>query len=106
MDEVSSLQHKIASRPAVAVYFTGPDCSVCTVLRPKLRDALKEAFDAMDFIEVDIAASPEVSSNHGVFAVPTLLVFLDGKEFVRRTRNMQPDEIVVALRRPYGLLMS
>jgi thioredoxin len=96
----------IASRPAVALYFTSPNCAVCHALKPKLLDAIASTFDDVELISVDTSESPEISSQFGVFAVPTVLVFFDGKEFIRRTRNMRVEEVIDAMRRPYEVLMS
>jgi len=97
------IERAIASRPAVALYFTGPDCGVCRVLLPKLRAAFDGAFPNIPLISVDAARYPAAVAQLHVFAVPALLVFIDGKEVIRRSRNMSPREVVAALARPYGL---
>ncbi|RLD02179.1 MAG: thioredoxin, partial [Chloroflexi bacterium] len=41
-----------------------------------------------------------------VFAIPTVLVFLDGKEFLRKSRHMSVDEVIREIKRPYDIMTS
>ncbi len=97
------IERAVAARPAVALYFTGPDCGVCRVLLPKLRAVFGRELPNIPLISVDAARYPAAAARLHVFAVPALLVFIDGKEVIRRSRNMSPQEVVAALARPYGL---
>lgn len=106
VSSLASIRDTIASHPAVVLYFTSPSCSVCHALKPKLLDAMGSTFDQIEIVSVDISVAPEIASQFGVFAVPTVLVFFDGKEFIRRTRTMRVEEVIDAMRRPYEILMS
>lgn len=91
---------------AVALYFSAPSCAVCHVLEPKLRAAIRAEFPDMIFMDIDSSASPDIAAQFSVFTVPTLLVFLDGKEVVRKSRHMGISEVIDAIRRPYDMLKS
>ena len=93
----------IAGHPSVALYFTGPDCGVCRTLLPKLESVFAEEFPNTPLIIVDAARYPAAAAQLQIFTVPTLLIFLDGKESIRRSRNMSPGELVAAFARPYRL---
>ncbi|MDD3447878.1 MAG: thioredoxin family protein [Gammaproteobacteria bacterium] len=95
-----------AGHPAVAIWFSAPGCGVCGVLRPRIRALFEQAFPRVRWLEVDTAAQPALAAQHQVFTIPTLLVFLDGREFLRRARNFSPAEVRDALERPYGLLFG
>jgi thioredoxin 1 len=92
--------------PICVLYFTTPDCGVCKVLKPRLLEMLDERFPAIGFAQVDCAAAPAVAAQMGVFAVPTLIVFTEGRESLRRSRAFGLDELAAALERPYGLLLG
>ncbi len=91
---------------AAAVYFSGPDCAVCHVLKPKVFAALGRDFPRLALAEVDSAAAPEVAAQCGVFAVPTLIVYFEGEELVRKVRNFSPAQLADELQRPYALFFG
>jgi thioredoxin-like negative regulator of GroEL len=96
----------IQQQPICLVYFSAPGCSVCGVLKPKLFEMLTMRFSALAIAEVDCAQSPELAAQLGVFAVPTVLLYVDARENLRRTRSFSPLQIADALARPYALLMG
>ena len=106
MKTLESIQEAISDNPAVMLYFSAPTCNVCHVLKPKLLDAVNSNFPAFEVISIDISEEPAISSHFGVFAIPTLLVFLGGKEFLRKSRHMSVDEVINAIRRPYEIMTS
>ncbi len=46
---------------------------------------------------------PEVSAQQSIFTVPTVVVFLDGKEFIRKSRNISLSEFQKDIERPYSM---
>lgn len=106
MQTLNSIQNAIEAKPAVMLYFSAPTCNVCHALKPKLVDAFQTHFPAFEIISIDISETPEISSQFGVFTIPTLIVFLDGREFLRKSRHMSVGEVVGEIRRPYEIMMA
>ncbi len=104
MDSESDLSDFISSHPVCAVYFSGPDCTVCKALKPKLFDLLAHRFPQLVIGEVDCAASPQLAAQQIVFTIPTLIVYLNGKEGIRKSRSFSLNELVTELERPYSIL--
>lgn len=104
--DVDALKNLIASEPAVAVYFSAPNCGVCHALRPKIEDLFSEKFPSVKFVHVQIDKSPGISGEYSVFSAPTLLVFFEGKEFLRKVRLMGIQELQEKIERPYKMLMG
>ena len=98
-------QH-LVGEPALLAYFSTPDCRVCRALRPKVADLLAREFPLMAGVYVDCAALPEAAARHGVFSVPTLIAFFEGREWVRKGRSVGLSELRGAIERPYGLLFA
>ena len=94
----------IRDNPLAAVYFTGPECAVCQALKPRLFALFAERFPAMALVEVDCSREPAAAAQRRVFAVPTLVVYLDGREHLRRARAFSLVEVAEALGRPYAIL--
>lgn len=104
--DADALQGAIAGARAALVYFSGPDCNVCKVLRPKLMQLAMERYPEMERVYVDVAANPALGVAHSVFAVPTVLVFLEGREFARKSRAFSPAELMDEIVRPWALMME
>lgn len=91
---------------AVAVYFSAPNCSVCHALKPKVEALFLTHFPAVKFIHVEIDKSPDISGVFGVFSAPTLLVYFEGKEFLRKVRLMSIQELQDKIERPYKMVFN
>jgi len=106
MNPTETLNKTINENLAVMVYFSAPTCNVCHSLKPKLMEAVKENFEKMEIVSIDTSVEVDTSAQHGVFAIPTVLVFLDGKEFLRKSRHMSVNEVISEIQRPYEIMMS
>lgn len=93
----------IESNRAALFYFSTPQCNVCKVLKPKVQELLNEKFPKIKMAYVDCEIMKEVAAQNRIFAVPTILVFIDGKEFLRKSRNISLLEFSDELERPYSL---
>ncbi len=90
----------------VAFYFTTSDCNVCKVLFPKLKMLLKENFPRIKLFKIDCTKAVELSAQQNIFSVPTLVVFFDGKEFIRVSRNIGLSELYDRIERPYKMIFG
>ena len=100
---VAAFEQFIQAHPMAAVYFSGPACGVCTTLQPKLMGLFAERFPALAVAQVDCGQHQAVAAQQGVFTVPTLLIFFEGREAIRKARAFSPTEIEMELERPYGI---
>lgn len=106
MQTIDNINQIIYEKPAVMLYFSAPTCNVCHALKPKLLEAIDKNFGEFEIISVDVSVEQEVSAHFNVFAIPTVLIFLGGREFLRKSRHMSIDEVVREVRRPYDIMMS
>lgn len=103
---IEAIEQTLHSELAVALYFSAPTCNVCHALKPKLLAAFETHLPLLQVISVDISETPEIASHFSVFAIPTLLIYLDGKEFLRKSRHMSVDQVVEEIKRPYDMMTS
>jgi thioredoxin 1 len=106
IESVEAMQAFIAENEAAVVYFAGADCGVCHVLEPKVRALLGDSFPRIAFGRVATDQASELAAQQSVFAVPTLLVFFDGRESFRYARNFSVGEIARDIARPYGMFFG
>ncbi len=76
------LQHN--ERPVV-VDIWAPWCMPCRVIEPELARLSRDHQDQVDVWKVNADEQPDVVRALRVFGIPTLLVFRDGREILRRT---------------------
>lgn len=106
MQTLENIQNIIKDNVAVLLYFSSPTCNVCHALKPKLFEAVEESFENMKVVSIDISKNPDIAANFSVFSMPTVLVFLEEKEFLRKSRNMSVAQVVSEIQRPYKILFS
>lgn len=107
MNTINSISHfneVVKNEAAVLVYFSHEQCSVCKVLKPKVQSLLSENFPKMPMFYSDTMEQGEVAAQNRIFSVPTVLVFFDGKETFRFSRNIGLDELKRAIARPYSMI--
>ena len=98
------LQDKIEGEPGLLIYFSNESCSVCKILKPKVSDLLRERFPRLTACYVDIDKSPILSGQHRIFTIPSILIFFQGKEHFRFSRNIALHQLEAAIAKPYQLL--
>lgn len=103
IDEINTI---IQENLAVMLYFSAPTCNVCHALKPKLLEAIEANFKEFEIVSVDVSVSQDIAAHFSVFAIPTVLVFLDGREFLRKSRHMSIDEVIREIKRPYEIMMG
>lgn len=81
-------------------YISHEDCNVCKVLLPRLEKIL-ENYEKVQSKYVDIHKIPMIKGELSAFAVPTIVVTLDGKEIIRESRYIQLEAFDNKLERYY-----
>ncbi|MDY0117493.1 MAG: thioredoxin family protein [Sulfurimonadaceae bacterium] len=106
MKTINDIETIIQENQAVMLYFSAPTCNVCHALKPKLFEAMESNFEVFEKVSIDISEAQDVAAHFGVFTIPTIIVFLEGKEFFKKSRNMSIDEVVKEIKRPYEMMLS
>ena len=109
MIEVKSLEEVkelIESELGVLLYFSTPTCNVCQALKPKIIEEFDKNFPLIKKVFIDSSLTPEIAAFYNVFSVPTMLLFLDKKEFAREGRNVSVPLFVDRVKRVYELVNS
>ena len=106
INTLKELQNFTKSNEAVLIYFSSPSCGVCSVLKPKIFKEAKNRYPKLKQTEVDISLSLEIATNYNVLTAPTVLILLQNREFIRKTRTFGVDELLDELQRPYDILFQ
>lgn len=103
IEEFNDLTEK---EDAVLVYFSHEKCNVCKVLKPKVADLLQKDYPKVKMVYADTVISPEIAGQNSIFAVPTIVVYMGGREYIRKSRNIGIRELSEAIERPYNMMFE
>ena len=93
----------LRKKRGVLFYFATDTCSVGEAVEPKIRKLFQEKFRNFFFCFIDMNNSSELCASLHVFVEPTVLLFIDKKESLKRSRNINMIELETAVTRIYNL---
>jgi thiol-disulfide isomerase/thioredoxin len=91
LENESQYHHMMEKEETFLMYFTTPDCGVCKVLYPKLLLEVEEF--SYPLLKIDASTFTELSGQHLVFTVPTVLIIHHQKEVLRESRYIDFNKI-------------
>ncbi|MFZ2322843.1 MAG: thioredoxin family protein [Ignavibacteriaceae bacterium] len=100
----SDFQEYTKKHQAVCFYLSTPECNVCKVLKPKVIEMIENDFSRISFYYVDLNEAKEISGQLSVFSVPTILVYFEGRETIRVSRNVHLEELRGQINRYYQMI--
>lgn len=103
---LKDLQALLEDEKGVLLYFSSESCSVCKVLKPKVAALMQSRFPQMRSYYVDIEKSPVISGQFRIFTIPSILLYFEGKELARYSRNISMHQLEAAIERPYELIFE
>lgn len=106
MEDKINIAEDIKGKTAVMLYFKNDHCAPCIVLRPKVQELIKTEFPKMELIIVDSVQNPTLTGEYHVFANPTLLVFFEGKEYIRKSKYVSIPELQEEISRLYKMIFD
>lgn len=106
IENLKTLEKAIKSNNAMLAYFSKGSCNVAEALFPKVSMLIENQFPRIALYLLVLDNKPEIAEKYEVFTEPTILVFFEGKEWVRKSRNFGLEELEYSIRRPYQLIFS
>lgn len=98
VNTLAMLHDRVAETEQLLVYVSHPGCSVCHALKPQVEDMLTH-FPNIEAVAVDSDEVPDIAGAYSIFTVPVVLLFMDGKEMLRRARFVPIGELTHQLER-------
>ena len=88
MDDVKTneeLNKLINENDMLLVYFGSSSCGVCHAMKPKI-ERLLEKYHEIRGASIETGNSVELSASYSVFTVPVIILYIQGKETIRKAR--------------------
>lgn len=101
-DEIDNL---INENIITVIYFTGTSCGACEVIKKKIEEIL-EGYPNVNCYEINGEENVDIAARYGVFSLPILLLFIEGKETIRVGRNIDFLEFERSVERYNSLLFG
>ena len=102
INDVEKINETIEKNAFVIGYFTTKSCNVCKDSLPKVEKML-ENFPEIVGIKGEADVEKRIAGEYGVFAVPTIILFIEGKETFRYARNVGIEELSEKIERYYKM---
>ena len=106
IDNLDLLNQTINEQKGVVLYFSNEACSVCKVLKPRMKELVDGSYPQMSLYYIDTENSPLIAGQHRVFTIPTILIFFEGREHARLSRNIGMHQVEESIARPYQMVFE
>lgn len=106
INSLDKFQKSTSENRFVIVYFSHDTCQVCHALLPKIKSLINTEFPHIEFAYCHTEKTAEVAAQNRIFAVPSILIFIDSKESYRFSRNISVQELSRTISRPYEMMFD
>ena len=103
INKIEELQEKISKQDFVMIYFYTDLCGPCKSLRPKVIEMKENNFPKMELYFVN-SINIELRSYYNVFDSPTILLFIEGKEYLRESKYVSISQLGSSIERYYNMI--
>ncbi|MFR5266583.1 thioredoxin family protein [Clostridium sp.] len=97
------VENLINNEPISIVYFTGTTCMACDVIKEKVSEIIK-GYPKVKMGIINGEEEVKLAADYSVFSLPLLILYVDGKESFRASRNFSVLEFTEILDRYYTMM--
>jgi thiol-disulfide isomerase/thioredoxin len=90
LETLQAIEKFIVDNTLAFLYISRPDCSVCHGLLPQVKELMVK-YPKINLGHIDASVVEAVAGRFSIFTVPVLLLFVEGKEYIREARIVHMD---------------
>lgn len=103
MQEINYIDMQEYIKDGIKIVMVGNEtCGVCVSLKEKLR--LLTSKNQIEIRYIDYEKNREISSEYSILTIPIILLFIDGKEYIRESKYIKINEFEENIQRYINLL--
>lgn len=87
----------IQSEKIVLIDFYADWCGPCKMLAPILKEVKDELADSIKIVKIDVDKNQTLASKYQVRGVPTMILFINGKQVWRQSGVLQKNDLLFIL---------
>ena len=91
-NDVEKIKEIIEQEDIVLAYFTTTNCNLCKDLFPKIETMLED-YPKITGVKAESDIDQRIVGEYKIFMVPTVILFIQGKETIRLSRNISIPEL-------------
>lgn len=103
LTSVESANEFISHHQISFLYISMTGCSVCHALQPQVQKLLTKYPD-IQMATINAQEVPAVAGSFSVFTAPVLLLYVEGKEYIREARIVHLDLLEEKISKIYDLV--
>jgi len=103
INSIEEISEFISNNKLAFLYISSSSCDVCSILLPKIEEILYK-YPKILSKEVSINKLPETAGYLSIFTVPALILYIEGKETIRKARFISVDELDKEIERYYKII--
>lgn len=100
LTSIEETDHFIKNNNLAFIYITMPNCSVCHGLQPQMEEIFAK-YPEIQTRTIDASEVTEIAGKFNVFTAPVLLLFVEGKEYIREARIVHTEAFEEKVSRIY-----
>ena len=103
LENGQNLTNLISASKVLLIHFGSGSCGPCAALKEKI-DLWSARDNGVDSVYIPIEHFPQVAASRGIFTVPTILVYTEGKLSIRESGCFSLDGIFSRIERYLSLM--
>ncbi len=94
----------IKKNPLVLAYFSSKACQVCKTIKPQVEAMAEKDFPNLLCIDINVEQQSEIAAQNTVFSIPTVIVYVEGKEHFKSSRFISVGELKQSIEKIYKII--
>jgi len=104
LNSIEEFEKVKKGQKAFVLYITDGTCNVGENLTPKLENLINDHFPKLNLYYSYVSNTPEISAQLSIFIIPTILVYIEEKLYIQKSRSFSLEELKQEIDRYYKLI--
>ena len=99
------IELEISNNEMVLLYFGNNTWGVSKDMKPKL-EAIAKEYPKVNILSIDVNKYKEIAAYYEVFTIPAIILYIEGKQFIKEARHISLKEFRNKIDRYYNMIFD